>query len=342
MVFKEITEPEKLLNEDGTLAAPGYCKHNYYIYNKEDIAVSKWRVKEWNFYQISNGEWMIQLNFFNISLASAVSAMALNLQTGETITDTGLQILTPGKNELDMNAEEPSLFKYKQNGREVKYSVRKEGRRLYYKGNASGNAFVIDLFLKRGENDESITTATPFEDKRCFFLTQKMNCMTVHGTVLIGERIIRFSRKNTFAVLDWGRGVWPYQSQWYWANGSTFVDGKLFGFEFTWGFGKDAEELASAVFYDGKCNKLAAASIEHDPENTGWMDSWHIRTADGRFDMTMKPVYDHNTGMFALGLLGMKAHQVHGLWSGYAILDDGTRIEVKDMYAFCEKVKNKW
>ena len=44
----------------------------------------------------------------------------------------------------------------------------------------------------------------------------------------------------------------------------------------------------------------------------------------------------------ALNILRMHCHQVHGIWSGTAILDDGTKVEVKDMYAFCEYCENKW
>lgn len=40
--------------------------------------------------------------------------------------------------------------------------------------------------------------------------------------------------------------------------------------------------------------------------------------------------------------VGMLTHQVHGLWNGTVTLDDGTVLEIKDMYAFCEKVYNKW
>ena len=56
----------------------------------------------------------------------------------------------------------------------------------------------------------------------------------------------------------------------------------------------------------------------------------------------MKPYYDHYTNLLPLNLFGMKTHQVHGLWSGKAVLDDGTELNIKDMYAFCEKVHNKF
>ena len=56
----------------------------------------------------------------------------------------------------------------------------------------------------------------------------------------------------------------------------------------------------------------------------------------------MTPFYDHHCDTNALGLLRMHSHQVHGMWNGTAVLDDGTKIEIKDMYAFCEYVENKW
>ena len=56
----------------------------------------------------------------------------------------------------------------------------------------------------------------------------------------------------------------------------------------------------------------------------------------------MTPFYDNYTDMMLLNLVGMNTHQVHGLWNGTVILDDGTKLEIKDMYAFCEKVYNKW
>ena len=35
-------------------------------------------------------------------------------------------------------------------------------------------------------------------------------------------------------------------------------------------------------------------------------------------------------------------HQVFGRFSGTAVLDDGTVLEVKDLMGFAEKVENKW
>jgi hypothetical protein len=38
----------------------------------------------------------------------------------------------------------------------------------------------------------------------------------------------------------------------------------------------------------------------------------------------------------------MLPHQVFGLFTGTLVLDDGTKIELKDSLGFAEKVHNKW
>ena len=130
---------------------------------------------------------------------------------------------------------------------------------------------------------------------------------------------------------------------WYWANGSTKINNKLFGFELTWGFGDTASATETALFYDGVCHKISDVRLEKDPEfNSSWMKPWHFISSDGRLDLTMTPFYDNYTDLMPLNLFGMNTHQVHGMFNGSVILDDGTELEIKDMYAFCEKVYNKW
>lgn len=340
----QITNETPLLADDGSLFNPGYCKTNLYNYNREKINASKWRIKEWDFYQTSDGEYMVQLNFFNISIASALTAEIRNLKTGEAYSDMVVELFTANKNGLDKNAEKPSQIVYSRSGRSAVFDVGLYSRHLHFEGKSKGKPFVIDLTMEKQLRHESITIATPFKQKGRFFYTQKLNCMPTTGTVTIGSETIKtFKADTAYTVLDWGRGVWPYSNMWYWANGSTRLNGKLFGFELTWGFGDESNATETAVFYDGVCHKISAVHLEKDPEiGENWMGDWHFISDDGRFDMTMKPYYDNHTNMMVLNVVGMNTHQVHGLWSGKVTLDDGTVLEIKEMYAFCEKVYNKW
>ena len=71
------------------------------------------------------------------------------------------------------------------------------------------------------------------------------------------------------------------------------------------------------------------------------MQPWRFLSEDGRFNLTMQPFYDHHSDLNVLAMR-MHSHQVHGLWSGTVTLDDGQVLEIRDLYAFCEYVENRW
>ena len=65
-----ITEKTPLLDENGALTKPGYCFNNMYEYDRSAIKANPTRIKEWDFYQISNGRYCIQFTIADISLST--------------------------------------------------------------------------------------------------------------------------------------------------------------------------------------------------------------------------------------------------------------------------------
>ena len=61
-----ITEPTPLLREDGSLTQPGYCFSNLYQYDRSAIKANPTRIKEWDFYQISNSRYVLQVTMADI------------------------------------------------------------------------------------------------------------------------------------------------------------------------------------------------------------------------------------------------------------------------------------
>ena len=57
--------------------------------------------------------------------------------------------------------------------------------------------------------------------------------------------------------------------------------------------------------------------------------------------MDFRPVLDR-ASCTDVKLIKSDQHQVFGMFTGKAVLDDGTVIEVKDFPGFAEKVENKW
>ena len=299
----EITQSVNLLDPKGDPLKPGYCKRNLYVYNREAVK-NKLRLKEWDFYQISDGKKMIQVNFANIALGSMATATYLDFETGEKLSGAGICPFTVKRFVPPVNSQKPHHFEFNRGG--VFLSIDFDGlkRRVRYRDKR------LEVYFSAVSDGESITTLFPFKTPARFFYTDKINCMPVKGYVRYKSKLVwEFTRDNTFAVLDWGRGAWPYSNHWIWANGSTaLADGKRFGFELTWGIGDESNATETMLFYDGKAHKIGAVSLEREP--------------DGRFDMTMKPFYD-NANPLDLGILKFSCHQVHGLWTGKAVLDDG-------------------
>ena len=53
----EITKPQKLLDENGNIAEPGFAKKLLWQYSRADIKAPKIRIKEWDYYYIGTQDY---------------------------------------------------------------------------------------------------------------------------------------------------------------------------------------------------------------------------------------------------------------------------------------------
>lgn len=347
----EYTEPTRLLDNDGTLLAKGWARRNVFEYDRK-LTNPRGRLKEWDFYQVSDGELMVQINFFNITLGSAATACIIDLKKGETLANNACIVpFTRRKYLLPLRGDATNFFRFEKGSTILEFdtNMTRGERKISFVGKYKGKPIKYSFKMYIDKELENITIVTPFKDLPTrFFMTTKQNCMPCEGSVKWGSQEWTFNKDKTFATLDWGRGVWPHNNEWYWGNGATYVEdaeGKkhLFGFEITWKIGDESNATETCIFWDGKAHKIGAVDVEKFPgDDNGWMNPWKFVSEDGRFEMTMNPFFDNNTGVIIGKLVGMKCHQVHGLWNGTITLDDGTKVEIKDMYAFCEYVVNAW
>ena len=163
--------------------------------------------------------------------------------------------------------------------------------------------------------------------------------MRASGWVRYGENKYEFHPEQDFGTLDWGRGVWTYDNTWYWGSGNCDLNGKSFGFNLGYGFGNTQAATENVLFYDGKAHKLDDITF-HIPEDD-YCKPWKITSSDKRFEMDFVPIYDR-AAKIDFKVIVTDQHQVFGKMSGTAILDDGTKIELKDVMCFAEKVHNKY
>lgn len=344
----EYTQSTPLLGPDGTLLAKGWARHNVFEYDRTKVKSGFMSRKEWDFYQISDGKCMLQLNFANIKAAGYVSGKFVDLRTGEVIADTMELFLDGEHNHIPpAKGDVPNRIRDRIGKAEFDFHTRETERTLWYRVPYKGETVECDLRMEIAPGLENMTTVIPFDqDKTRYFMTTKQNCMPCEGTFRFGNYCYTFSKEDTFAVLDWGRVNTVRHMVWYWGSGATYLTDSqgqkhTFGFEITWAIGSERHATETCLFYDGKVHKFGAVDVEVFPKPDKYMEPWKIISEDGRFNLTMTPTFDHHSDL-NLGFARMHSHQVHGLWNGDVTLDDGTKLEIRDMYAFCEYVENKW
>ena len=339
----EYTEATPLLADDGTLLAKGWARHNVFEYDRDKVK-KVMRRKEWDFYQLSDGKFMAQISFANISLGGYASAVLVDLKNGKTVA-TAMGAFLGGKDKyiLPPKGDVPNKVDFTVGGAQFKIDTEENTRTIYFKKGGIECGFTMDIL----PGHENITTVLPFKDyPDRYFMTTKQNSMPCEGTFKYEGGCYEFSKEDTFCVLDWGRVDTPYNLVWYWGNGSAYVNDAegnrhIVGFEITWGIGDESNATETCIFYDGKAHKFGAVDVAEFPKPDKYMQPWRFVSEDGRFDLTMTPFFDHHSDLNIL-VMRMHSHQVHGLWNGTVTLDDGTKIEIKDMYAFCEYVENRW
>jgi hypothetical protein len=196
------------------------------------------------------------------------------------------------------------------------------------------------------EPRDSMVIATPFAGyPHHFYYNQKINCLRAKGDVTFGGETYTFHPETDMAVLDWGRGVWTYSNTWYWGSLSTVTaDGRAVGLNLGYGFGDTSAATENMLFVDGIAHKLEHVVFEIPKNATGgddFMKPWYIHDHDGRLDLTFQPLLDR-ADCTSVVVIESDQHQVFGLMSGTAVLDDGTPVEFKDVLCFAEKVHNQY
>ena len=343
----EVTRKQKLLNESGNLNEPGYSKKEVFEYDRKQIKVAKWKIKEWDYYFVGNKNYGLCLTFGDNGYVGSLAFTHLDFNTRTEIDAPDIVALPLGKFKLP-NTSSIGNAQYKTKKTEIHFDNDGKIRHLYgtRKGfTKDGKDLIFDIELYN-EPEETMFIATPFEKKKHFYYNQKINCLEVKGYYQIGEDRYELNKENgSLGVLDWGRGVWTYDNTWYWASLSTYLeDGTRVGFNLGYGFGDTSAASENMIFYDGKAHKtdLVDFGIPGDKEGSPrYMDEWHFTSNDNRIDLKFTPVYDRNAPL-DFKIIAMLPHQVFGFYNGTLVLDDGRKIELKDALGFAEKVHNKW
>ena len=347
----------------GRLAEPGYATSLLLHYHRARIKARAWRIKEWDYYLINDDEYAVALTIGDLGYMGLISASVIDFDAQDFKTSTVMTPFPLGRFNMPSTSSN-GVSEFSNNRVNFRFEVRDGIRKLraVFKRFEGDQTLEIDALLDEEPRD-SMVIATPWkENPQAFYYNQKIVGMRVQGSFKKGQVVHGFRSENSFALLDWGRGVWTYDNTWFWGVAQGWQDGHggdepgthRFALNLGYGFGDTSKASENMVFVDGIAHKIgrvdfgipekATSGQKHKKakmsDRFNLMAPWHITDDEGRLELVFTPSIDRKD-MTNLGVVVSDQHQVFGVFDGVVLLEEGP-FRVSGLKGSAEVVHNKY
>lgn len=330
---RELTEPVELVRPDGRLnrAAVGWTRTPLHDTSGVGARTGWGRTKRWEYWAVVGPEWILALTVASIDYAAVSEAWVFQRSTGQSWGRSGFRPFGAGVVLPPTLGDGPASARSR--GLSIDVVDREGGTTL--RASLGDVRFEVDAVLPPGH--ERLGVVVPWSD-RTYQYTVKDVARPASGWVEIAGVRHALDASDTWAVLDHGRGRWPYDVAWNWAAASGRSDGHVIGLQLgsKWTHGTGATENAFVV--DGRLHKNSEELVwDYDVRSP--LEPWHIHgeTADLRFE----PFHDKQSST-QLGILSTRTDQCFGTFSGWICGIDGARAEFTALTGWAEDVHNRW
>ena len=345
----ELTEPVDLCEVDGRLlnpAARGWSRRPLHTANLRGL----WgRNKRWDYWAVLAGDLAIAITYADVDYLGMATIWWADLATGATGGRETNLALGRGVSLPDRPGSTPLAYR----GRHAQLEIADdpEGTTIdatWREKDRRPGRLSLRIDLPPGH--ESLNVVIPWNERR-FQYTSKHQARPAHGTLSVGdEQWVMGNRKagdgghsavEAWAVLDVGRGRWPYSTRWNWGGGAgpstaSSVVGLQFGAKWTEGTGF----TENGIIVDGRLTKIGE-ELTWDYDWDQPLRPWRVHDSDGGLDVTLTPRYDRHSRTNA-GILYSEVHQVFGSWSGHVTDCEGDVHELDSIQGFAEESRSRW
>ncbi len=334
----ELTHPVDLCDAHGDLnpEAVGWSRHPLHHCNLRGHWLRK---KRWNYWAVVSPTHLFSVTLSDVDYLGLPFIYLLDFKTKAFSEKTllkpfGAGCHLPPEVHADVNYEDPAM--------PIQMNYTNSGIRLSVTcPDFEGKPLQVDLLVHQPDGHESLNVVIPWSRKR-FQFTSKQNTLPTEGRVEWGDETISFDQENTFACLDFGRGVWPFESFWNWSSFSTrLADGRPVGVNLGAGWTDDTGMNENGLCVDGKLIKLSE-DLRFTYDKAHFMAPWHLETTiTNRVDLIFTPFFERVAKTDAL-VIKSEVHQMIGTFEGMLRTDDGEAIPIMDAIGWAEDHHAKW
>ena len=331
--MEEITTPVDLGSPAGVLnpAAVGFARSSLHRPVVPSGAGGGWRTKRWEYWGIVTPDLVLGMTIAHLDYASTLQLYVLERGTGKEVSAEPLKLL-PGFADVSVpDALAPLTAFGSFGGSTLRFHDADGGTYLH----ASSPRISAELFAPA--DGDVLGVVVPWSGRR-YQYTLKDVARRVSGTVTVDGREYNVGGGNSFAVLDRGRGRWPYSRRWNWGVGSGTVDGTRLGLQFggKWTAGTPATE--NALIVDGRLHHYdGELEFEYNLEDPA--STWRVHGP--WLDATLTPFHRRVSATNAV-VIKAQVWQAFGTWRGTARTPDGTEYSLDGLTGWIEEARNRW
>ena len=336
MSEKELTAPVNLCLENGRLnsEAVGWSRSPLHTCNLS----GRWpRKKRWNYWAVTSETHLFSATITDLDYAGLVFVYVADFAK-DTFNEM-TQILPLGRGCSLPDTVSANVY-FEREGLRVDMVQTETGVELNVDiADFEGVPLSARFTISKPSDHESLNVVIPW-DERTFQFTSKQNTLPSEGTVNIGEETVRFSGEQSFACLDFGRGIWPRDCAWNWGSASGRQDGRTVGLNLggQWTDGTGLTE--NGICVDGRLTKISE-TLQWRYDKSNFMRPWHITAPSGVLDLTFTPFMERIAAS-NLWLVKSEVHQMFGRYSGTVTTERGEKISVENMVGWAEDHVAKW
>ena len=333
-MLREITEPVDLCRPDGRLdpAAGGWTRTPLHRTDLPTGPVGGWgRNKRWEYWGLVTPTHVVGLTISSLDYAGVEALYVLDRATGQESVEEATVPLARGVELTARAGTGRSRFR----SRSLSLLFEETGAGTLLRAETAGIA--LEVVAARPEGHESMGVVVPWSDRR-FQYTVKDVARPLSGSLTVDGVTHDGPEDGSWAVLDHGRGRWPYSMTWNWAAGSGLVDGEVRGIQLggRWTAGTGSTENA---LLDGTRLHKLHDEVVWDYDRDDWLRPWRMQGE--RCDVTFIPFHER-AARTELLLVGSETHQCFGRFAGWATTDDGRRLALDGLTGWAEEARNRW
>ncbi len=341
----KLTQSGKLLDTQGRLAQLGWSPQPLLDCNLEDAhfyalrMFQRFRIKRWDYYAVFTPQRFFSATIAHLGYAANIFVYTLDFST-YALHEEGLVVPLGKGVRLPRNSQQgESIFEDKH--ARLRFNVLPGGRSISVSWPAfhAGRGISAEILLHQPAEHESMTITIPIGQRR-FYYNRKINCLPAEGTLRYGNIQETLSPDTCLGSLDWGRGVWEYQSFWNWASASGFLpDGRSVGLNLGRGFGDLSAATENCLVLNGRLHTLEQVDFRYNSQN--YMAPWKFTDSEGRLNLDFVP-FKERLATTNLGIITSEVHQMFGKSTGSVVTDGGETLQIASLVGFAEEHHARW